>query len=584
VLAHLFGVRITAPMFDTMLAAQILDGGKSDNRQFNLKAVARDFGLSVSKEEREWFSGLDSRSEWSAPFPDEQVEYMCQDVAILEPIYLQQTKLLREKGLEATADLEMKVIVPIAMMELHGIAVDTTGWEEFIEEKRKEASQLEDQVTEVLGKAILQKRIQEYDAAVEAKERWEAERTAFEAALRKRWEEERTCGWGEYKVLHMRAWRDAHPNPGKPKLAETINLGSWQQVMDAFEHLGIPAKTTREEDLKLLADDHPVIRLYLNWKKKRKLTEFDLPACINPISGRVHTHFRQIIDTGRMASSKPNMQQIPSRGEDGKKMRKHVVAEPGNVLVINDYPGIEDRIMCYYSGDPVKRRVFNEGLDPHTETARLLFDLPPGINVRQSVAALGGKSYRDVAKELNYGLAYGLSPARLAKKLNILLETARDLYDKYVRLHKTTFEFLEAARESAKKNMYSRTRLGRVRYYEPPEKPDVRNLPASEVGQAFRDYRRAMERIGRQGANHIIQGSAADIMKQALVTLVERLPEEARLVLAVHDEVVVECPEDIAEYVRAVVEMSMQEAAEDYLEGFPVPCDDANISSYWTKE
>lgn len=596
------GVEI-ARLYDTMLAEKILDGGLADFKEFNLKAVAALYGIEVHKEERQWFVDLDKRDGWHLPFPADQVRYMAQDVEVLEPIYRAQLKKLRDRKLFPVAKLEFEAVLPIAAMELNGIAINEEKWGEFISRKEAEAEEAESECLKVFGPPILRQRIQEFEQQEEDYNYYVQVKEAYEVHLRYVWEQcggqlqedygegtETYKGWGDFKQARMKEWRERNPNPGKPKWIDTVNIGSNAQMMQAFKQLGIPAPSCKEEDLKLLEEDYPILKVYGRYKKKEKfVTSWNIDKVraeyIDPVDGRIHTSFNQIIDTGRMSSSGPNLQQVPARGPDGKEMRSLIVARPGHKLVVNDYPGIEDRILCYLSGDPVKRRIFDEALDPHTETARLLFDLDGSVEVRSPNPAYGGKSYRDLAKELNYGLMYGLFPKRLAKKLNILVDTAEELHAKYKSIYKVTFDWLEAAQKSSVGDLVSYTILGRPRYYSLPEKPvwSASQVPA-EYRKAVREYNLRVARVGRQGANARIQGTSADITKTALVLLHKRLPKAAMILLAVHDEIVVEAPDHLAQGCAAILEDSMEAACEMFMPGFPVPCKGAVISDYWRKE
>lgn len=578
----------TAPrrMFDCMLVDQILDGGLSENKEFHLEAVASRHNISVSKAERNYFIDLDQRpDDWNNPFPDEEIAYMEQDVSVLEPIYLEQVAELKKRGLQKVAKLEFQTLVVLAEMELNGLKVDEVKWRAFIERKQQEANELEEQVKKVFGPAILEARIKKFDAELGTYLAWEQARDAHQEQLKVDFNTFYPDGegWGKYKQLCMKEWREQHPNPGRPRYDETVNIGSQQQMVEAFEVMRIPAKDFKEENLKMLEDDYPAIRTLVQYKHKRKLVDAfgeRLLAMIDPVDGRIHTNFRQIIDTGRMASAKPNLMQIPSKGMDGKELRTLFVADPGHKLVINDYPGIEDRILTYLSGDVQKRRIFDEGLDSHTETARMLFGLSPIDDVRCPQPTYNGKSYRDVAKELNYGLMYGLSPFRLAKKLGITTEKAEKVHERYFTVYAGVRDFLAKSREDGIRELASRTILGRPRYYSLPEKPE---WPCEDYRQKLRDYERAKGRVGRQAANATIQGTSADMMKLALVKLYSYLPETAKILLCVHDEIIVQAREEEAADVARLVERAMQEACNEMLPGFPVDCSGATISDHWEK-
>jgi DNA polymerase I-like protein with 3'-5' exonuclease and polymerase domains len=600
-----YGIKMNR-LYDTMLAEQVLDGGLSENKEFNLKSVAKKYGIEdISKEERNWFIDLGRRKEeWDAPFPAQQVAYMCQDVETLEPIYASQKKKLAARNLLDVATLEFATIKPVAAMEVNGILVDEGRWRDFADRKKQEAMQHEGEAIQTFGPIILARRLEEYMAAKKVYDAWLRQRDEA-VLLAKTWytshEDEPGWAeagetWGSWKKTYMGSWLAEHPKPKKPEWSDTVNIGSSQQMVLAFKALGMPPNRTKksasaepysclEEDLKPFEQDYPALKPYLKFKHADKfVSSFGTSFLdLRGVDGRIHTNFRQIIDTGRMASSRPNLQQIPSKGPDGKEMRSMVIARPGHKLIVNDYPAIEDRILCYISGDPVSRRMYDEGLDVHAETARLLFDLPDTRTVREPVEKFGGQTLRDVSKTLRYGLLYGLYAARFAKKLGILVEEADELIEKFKQIYSVTFACLDEMQRDSLRHLESRTILGRARYFSLPEKPTWQR-----GGSGYRDdlraYNMRMSRIRRQGANAVIQGTSADITKKALCIVNDRLPEEAYLLLAVHDEIVCEAPDSIAAYVATIVEDAMEEAAHAYLPGFPVPCRDAHIADYWSKE
>ena len=334
---------------------------------------------------------------------------------------------------------------------------------------------------------------------------------------------------------------------------EEFNLGSPRQIQTIlFEQQGLPvrAKTpkgqpsTAESVLQDLAADFELPRIILEHRalSKLKSTYADaLPGCINARTGRVHTSYHQAVaSTGRLSSSDPNLQNIPVRSENGRKIRKAFVASPGYVLVAADYSQIELRIMAHLSGDAGLRRAFEAGEDIHRATAAEVFGVPP-----EDVSA----DQRRSAKAINFGLIYGMSPFGLAKQLGIAREQARDYVDLYFSRYPGVKEFMDQTRALAHDQGFVETVFGRRLYL--PE-INARNAQRRQYAE-------------RTAINAPMQGTAADIIKRAMLRLHRWLEEaqvDARMIMQVHDELVFEVAQDDAEQAQAAVVDFMCGAAE----------------------
>lgn len=603
-------------MYDVMLAEKILQGGISEELRYDLASVCERHHVYISKEERRWFYNLDTRlEEWNASFPENELEYMARDVEVLEPLFSAQSTPLRERGLTGVARLEFACIKPVARMELSGILVNKDSWRQFIALKDTEALDAESECIKVFGDAIVRDRIERFDRLYAAWDSWNTARAAAVENAHQYWEaaEAQKPGllgpWGRFKTAHTARWIESHPNPGKPsvpykrakgdainyfRFSESINIGSPDQMKVAFKRMNIPLPTRRnekgemkeslrEEDLVHLIDDYPAVAVYIRYKKKRKFVDSfgEKFLAHEDVDGRIHTHFNQIIATGRMSSSDPNLQNIPSRGEDGHELRKNIVAPPGCKLITSDFAGIEDRICCFLSGDPVKRKMYDEGLDTHTETAKLLFNCT-GEEARTPRPEFGGQSYRDIAKTFAYATLYGAYAKRLSKRLHTQVAEAQRLLDQFRTLFAGTFKWLDATQRSAVTSLVTRTVLGRPRYASCPTKPSWESSRnAGEYREATRVYNSRNAAIARELANHCIQGTSADITKQALVNLDANLPKEAHIILAVHDELVTEAPDALAGYVAALQYQAMVDAMEHFLPGFPTGLAQPTVSQDW---
>jgi len=329
-----------------------------------------------------------------------------------------------------------------------------------------------------------------------------------------------------------------------------FNINSPKQLGEIlFEELGLPVikktKTgysTSAEVLEELADKHDIIGEILNYRQLMKLksTYVDaLPPLINPETGRIHTSFNQMVTaTGRLSSTDPNLQNIPIRTEEGREIRKAFIPEEGWLLLSIDYSQIELRVLAHISKDESLITAFNNGEDIHTQTASEIFNVEP-----QEVTA----NMRRQAKVINFGIAYGMSPYGLARDLGISRKAAEEYIERYFNRFSGVKKYMDRVIEQAKQEGYVTTIMKRRRYI-----PEIRS----------RNYHRRSF-AERTAINTPIQGSAADIMKAAMIRIYKRLKEDdfkARLLLQVHDELVIEVSKDNLTRVAEVVKKEMEEA------------------------
>ncbi len=330
-----------------------------------------------------------------------------------------------------------------------------------------------------------------------------------------------------------------------------FNLNSPAQLATVlFDEMGLKAgkktatgqRSTNEAVLAELAVDSPFVADVLDYRRlyKLKSTYTDaLQALADPVTGRVHTQFNQTrTATGRLSSDNPNLQNIPVRTEVGREIRRAFVAESGWLLMAADYVQIELRILAALANDPALREAFASGDDIHTAAAARVFKVEPSEVTRDM---------RRKAKEVNYGIPYGVSAFGLAQRLKGSREEAAVLIDAYRAAYPRVMQYLSDVVETARKTGYVETMLGRRRY--------VPNLNA-----ANRTDRAAAE---REAVNMPIQGSQADMIKRAMVAIDRRLRDEgfrARMLLQVHDELVFETPPDEAERLAVLVREEMTSA------------------------
>lgn len=337
--------------------------------------------------------------------------------------------------------------------------------------------------------------------------------------------------------------REAHELAGQP-----FNLGSPKQIGEIlFGKLGLPAKkktasgvpSTDEDVLTELAADYPLPAKLLEHRSLSKLkgTYTDkLPLMVNPATGRVHTTYGQAVAvTGRLASNEPNLQNIPIRTPEGRRVREAFVAPPGHVIVSADYSQIELRIMAHISEDPGLLRAFTEGMDVHRATASEVFGIAPDQVTSEQ---------RRYAKTINFGLIYGMSAFGLAANLGIERSAATAYIERYFQRFAGVKRYMDETRASAKARGYVETLFGRRIW-----------LPEINGGNGPR--RGAAE---RQAINAPMQGTAADLVKLAMIAVQKRLDDEGRatkMILQVHDELVFEVPEAELDWVRAAVPQVM---------------------------
>jgi DNA polymerase-1 len=340
----------------------------------------------------------------------------------------------------------------------------------------------------------------------------------------------------------------AHELAGGP-----FNLGSPKQLQEIlFGQLGLPVirktpkgqPSTAEDVLQELADEYDLPRVILDYRSVSKLksTYTDkLPEQIAPGTGRVHTSYHQAVAaTGRLSSTDPNLQNIPIRTPEGRKIRQAFVAPDGSVLLAADYSQIELRIMAHLSGDAGLLEAFSGDLDVHKATAAEVFELDPDDVT---------EDHRRSAKAINFGLMYGMSAFGLGKQLGIGRHEAQEYVDLYFERYPGVKKFMDDIREQARQSGFVETIFGRRLYL-----PDIndRNAPRRQYAE-------------RSAINAPMQGSAADIIKRAMITVQDWLESSkapARMIMQVHDELVLEVDEAAVDEVRAEIVAMMCGAAE----------------------
>ncbi len=369
---------------------------------------------------------------------------------------------------------------------------------------------------------------------------------------------------GQLDVTLRALEQQAHDSAG-----QTFNLDSPKQLSTLlFETLGLSTKKSRKiktgystdhATLEKLQGDHPVIDFILEYRSLAKLksTYVDaLPALVEAKTGRVHTDFNQAVTaTGRLSSSNPNLQNIPIRSEFSRQIRQAFLPEPGWLLVAADYSQIELRILAHLSGEPILIEAYRQGEDVHAVTARLLFE-------KETVTP----EERRLGKTINFGVIYGMGAQRFAREAGVSAQAGKAFIERYRDRYARVFAFLEGAKRQALARGYVETICQRRRYFQftseslrrlqgqAPETIDLESLKRLTQGDS---------QLLRAAANAPIQGSSADIIKIAMVRLQTILQSyEARLLLQVHDELVLEVPPSEWPTLEPQVRQTMEQAVE----------------------
>lgn len=491
-LLHHFDLEVRG-LFDTLLASQLIGAGRHEGGHGLAAVSERHLGALIDKSLQV--------SDWSRELSDAQYEYAAKDAEVMLPLYEKLSAGLHELSLEEVAKLEFDCVLPIAAMELAGMAIDEECWRRLVVDLERAHALLTDQLKRELAAGIPQL-------------------TLF----------------------------------GEPP---NINLDSPTQVMDALANMGIKIEGTRSWQLQPLAKLHTAIEKLLEYRSVQKLLSsygLALLEHIDPGTGRIHADFRQMGATGgRMSCSDPNLQQVPNTPEYRSCFR----APAGRKLVIADYSQIELRILADWSQDTALVKALLSGEDLHCATASQMF----GIALEEV-----SKDQRAAAKQLNYGIMYGLGAPGLAARIGCSLEEAEGLLHRYFDAYSGVAVFLRDAADRAVTDRESRTRSGRLIYF---------SFDANDRSQVG-----ATQRLGK---NAPIQGSSADIIKRAMVLLHEALKLiDARIVNCIHDEIVVEVADHQAEECSAIVDREMTAAAREFIRSVPVTVDIA-LADAWLK-
>jgi DNA polymerase-1 len=469
ILLHRYGIELSAPMFDPMVAHYLLQ----PEMRHDLASLA------------EMLLHYRLQSLSVAPDLQEQLAVACEaaDVAglLAEPL----RRDLKQYGhTQLFYDIEMPLVAVLGDMEYTGVRLDVTALKESETVLNEELKKIEQELVTLAG----------------------------------------------------------HPfNPLSPRAVGEV-LFDELQLDPKAKKTRTGQYVTSEEVLQKLRDRSPIVEMILNYRGVRKLLSTyveTLPTMINPRTGRIHASFNQTVTvTGRLSSSNPNLQNIPIRDEMGRELRKAFIPDDGCIFFSADYSQIELRLMAHLSQDPAMIDAFLHDGDIHTATAAKIYHVAPDEVT---------KAQRTKAKTANFGIIYGISVFGLASRLNIPRAEAKELIDGYFATYPKIHEFMEQSIESARQKGYVETLFGRRRAL-----PDIHSANATVRGYAERN-----------AINAPIQGTAADIIKIAMVRIARRLRSEhlhARLLVQVHDELNFSVPVEELEALRSIVIEEMQGA------------------------
>lgn len=487
------GLSITGKLFDTMVAAQLLDAGVRSHG-YNLAELVKVYlGEDLSKEQQ--------RSDWSNPnLSSEQLEYAARDAAILLRLREVMKPKLKNARLVETAKLEFDCLGAIAQMELSGMLLDLSRWDDLRQELEQSRDQLADGLRKQLQPALLSTQLD---------------------------------------ILGNQT---------------SLNLDSQQQVLEALQQMGVPVKNTSKLSLIPLAEEHPPVRALLDYRKVAKSVQAfasSLPKHVHPITGRIHPDYQQMgAATGRMSCRNPNLQQIPR----DKIFRSCFIPAPGYCLVVADYSQIELRVAAELSGDRRMIEAYQNDEDLHQLTAALIAD--------KSLDQVK-KSERQAAKAVNFGLIYAMGAKGLAEYaynnygVQMSLKQAETFRKRYFEAYQGIARWHGAIKRRLPREI--RTVGDRLRrWLDEPKLTELLNTP--------------------------VQGTAADITKAALAKLPTALKETgARLIGTVHDEILLEAPEDTAERAAQILQQVMEQAGQHYLRKVPVKAEVA-IALNWAEK
>lgn len=479
-----YGVEVRGPLFDTMVAHFLLHPAS----RHNMDSMAVEL-LAYRPIPIEALIGSGAHQASMATVPDANLtEYAAEDADVTLQLYhALAPKIKADPEIESLFHtMEMPLVAVLADMEMQGVSIDSAALDRYAEFLRERISECQKKIFEMAG-------------------------VEFNVAS------PRQVGEVLFEKLKI------DPNAKKTKTG---------------------AYSTNEETLQKLAHDNPIVAEILTYRGLVKLLSTyaeALPKLVNPTTGRIHTSFNQtVVVTGRLSSSNPNLQNIPVREEEGRRVRECFVPKTGCKIVSADYSQVELRIMAHFSQDEHLLAAFRDGVDVHTATAAKVYSCEPS-DVTPDM--------RRKAKTANFGIIYGISAFGLAERLDIPRKEAKELIDGYFESFPGVKAYMDESIKQAQQTGVVKTLFGRRRYL-----PDINSRNQTVRGMAERN-----------AINAPIQGTAADIIKMAMVAVHEELLARnlrSRMILQVHDELVLEVPDDELSVVSDILKQKMENACQ----------------------
>ena len=543
IIFHNFGILLTN-VYDTMISETLTMPGVMKPFHKYEVLVQKYCGFKIDKDVREQFIG-----KTDFEFTQEQLDYSALDVKFLYPIVIGQEKYLYRNQKEKVLDLEKWLEPVVAMMEYHGVLLDTARWQKLTANAVRLAEEYKQKIHNYLAENF-DKFAGNYTNALEAAQNI---RIPVKTGMKK----------AERDKLEAIITRDEIIGAIVP----IINMNSPKQSLYVLQKLGVKTKSTNQKELQKFKG-HEFISLLFKYREYFKAGHSfgdEFIDKINPISGRIHSNFNQIrAATGRFGSSGPNLQNIKKESD----YRACFIAQEGFDYFTADYSQIELRIMAEVSREPLMIDAFLNGDDLHKLTASIIFE--------KELDKISDEE-RGKAKNVNFAVIYGTTEWGLRRNFGWDLETGKNYLARYFDKYITLGDFIEAAGLEVLKRKYSTTLYGRRRYFTLPKHLTRQDLPL--IGK-----------IKRQGVNHIIQGSSADMIKLALCYMFyenpfDRDPENPvnfRILKTVHDEIAGEFKKGMAKEIEEFIGHAMSKAAKPFLKDVPVGYD-IIVDKYWRK-
>lgn len=533
-------------VYDTMLGEILLYQGLGYNFPSLKSLVEKYCGVTLEKDVRETFVDFEGE------FTQEQLIYSSLDVQYLEEIRENQLELLAEQKQLRVIDLENKLAPVIATMELNGITLDEEAWLKLSKASEGSALEWEDKIkTYILDRLDYSRYNNLYELL-----------TGLGIDL------------PTNKLLKSKM--EVNPNIKRKEelfksitdlsacrffVKDLLDIGSPKIMKIVLQLFGANVADTNAKTLQKIKGNELIDMLLKYRENDKAVSSFgeDYFKYINPITGRIHTSYHQLgTSTGRLSSSTPNLQQVPREQE----YRRCFIARKGYKLIAADFSQQEYRLAGAIFNEPVIVKAYKDGKDMHTATACILYN--------KSETEIQ-KSERSRAKSINFAVLYGTTGYGLAYNLQVPLEEAEALLDKFYRGYPVLTYSKKLVEEKIMKNYYSVTMMGRRRYWE-----------RKKIFADSKEMYKYQKRIARKGFNHIIQGTGADVTKQSLINLYYNNPfgSDFKVLLQVHDEIVCEVREDLVDKGVSFVVNSMKEAFQPFLGEIPAEVS-VDVNDYW---